>query len=148
MSLLEPISHALAAVLAATHDALTALGADPTAGATWLLCVAAVVVVLRLALLPVVEDPDHTVERFDMRDAERGPGEDLEFGAHEPARFPALGGELAVAGGAGRPLAAEVDPVPPTGQARQRVHLFDLAAVSDIHTVDVQERHPSLSSML
>ncbi len=54
MSLLEPISHALAAVLAATHDALTALGADPTAGATWLLCVAAVVVVLRLALLPVV----------------------------------------------------------------------------------------------
>ena len=54
MSLLEPISHALAAVVATAHDALTALGADPAGGGTWLLCVAAVVVTLRLALLPVV----------------------------------------------------------------------------------------------
>ena len=54
MSLLAPISHALAAVLAAAHDGLTALGADPAAGTTWLLCVAAVVVTLRLALLPLV----------------------------------------------------------------------------------------------
>lgn len=52
MSLLDPVSHALAAVLAATHDALSALGADPASGATWLVCVAAVVVVVRLALLP------------------------------------------------------------------------------------------------
>ena len=54
MSLLAPISHALAAVLATAHDTLTDLGADPSSGATWLACVAAVVVVLRLALLPVV----------------------------------------------------------------------------------------------
>ena len=54
MSLLDPLKHALAAVLAAAHDGLTALGADPAAGGTWLLCVAAVVVILRLALLPIV----------------------------------------------------------------------------------------------
>ncbi len=54
MSPLAPIKHALAAVLAAAHDGLTALGADPAAGGTWLLCVAAVVVTLRLTLLPVV----------------------------------------------------------------------------------------------
>jgi YidC/Oxa1 family membrane protein insertase len=54
MSLLDPFSHALAAVLAAVHEGLTSLGADPAAGATWLLCVAAVVVTLRLALLPLV----------------------------------------------------------------------------------------------
>lgn len=54
MSLLDPFSHALAAVLAAAHDGLTVLGADPAAGSTWLLCVAAVVVALRLALLPAV----------------------------------------------------------------------------------------------
>ena len=54
MSLLDPISHALAAVVAGAHAALTALGADPAGGGTWLLCVAAVVVTLRLALLPVV----------------------------------------------------------------------------------------------
>ncbi len=54
MSLLDPLSHALAAVIAAAHTGLTSLGADPTAGATWLLCIAAVVVTVRLALLPVV----------------------------------------------------------------------------------------------
>lgn len=54
MSPLEPVTQALAAILAAAHDALTALGADPAAGGTWLLCVAAVVVTLRLALLPIV----------------------------------------------------------------------------------------------
>ena len=54
MSPLAPFTHALAAVLAAAHDGLTALGADPAAGGTWLLCVAAVVVTLRLALLPLV----------------------------------------------------------------------------------------------
>ena len=54
MSLLAPFSHALAAIVAAAHDTLTALGADPASGGTWLLCVAAVVVTVRLALLPVV----------------------------------------------------------------------------------------------
>lgn len=54
MSLLDPFQHALAAVLASTHDLLSTLGADPAAGSTWLLCVAGVVVALRLALLPVV----------------------------------------------------------------------------------------------
>ncbi|MFC5727608.1 MULTISPECIES: membrane protein insertase YidC [Nocardioides] len=54
MSLLDPLSHALAAVVATAHTGLTALGADPDAGATWLLCIAAVVVAVRLALLPLV----------------------------------------------------------------------------------------------
>ena len=54
MSLLEPISHALAAVLAATHHALDALGAPPDAAVTWLLGIAALVVIVRLALLPLV----------------------------------------------------------------------------------------------
>jgi YidC/Oxa1 family membrane protein insertase len=54
MSLLEPISHALAAVLAATHHALDALGAPPGAAGTWLLGIASLVVLVRLALLPLV----------------------------------------------------------------------------------------------
>jgi YidC/Oxa1 family membrane protein insertase len=54
MSLLEPFSHALAAVLAATHHAVTDLGADPSSGLTWLLCLAAVVALVRVALLPLV----------------------------------------------------------------------------------------------
>ena len=54
MSVLDPISHALAAVIAAAHDTLNAFGAGPEAGATWLLCIAAVVVAVRLALLPLV----------------------------------------------------------------------------------------------
>ena len=54
MSLLEPFSHALAVVLAATHDALTTLGTSPDSALTWLLCVAAVVVLVRTALLPLV----------------------------------------------------------------------------------------------
>jgi YidC/Oxa1 family membrane protein insertase len=51
---LDPLSHALAAVIAAAHSGLTALGADPTAATTWLLCIAAVVITVRVALLPVV----------------------------------------------------------------------------------------------
>jgi hypothetical protein len=54
MSLLDPFSHALAAVVAAAQVGLTSLGADPTAGYTWLLAIAAVVVAVRLALLPLV----------------------------------------------------------------------------------------------
>ncbi|GAA1513761.1 membrane protein insertase YidC [Nocardioides humi] len=54
MSVLDPLSHALAAVVATTHAAVTALGADPDAGGTWLLSIAAVVVLVRLALLPLV----------------------------------------------------------------------------------------------
>ena len=54
MSLLDPLSHALAAVIAAAQVALTALGTDPTAGITWLLAIAAVVVAVRVALLPLV----------------------------------------------------------------------------------------------
>jgi YidC/Oxa1 family membrane protein insertase len=54
MSLLDPISHALAAVLAATHHTLGALGAPPDAAGTWLLGIAALVVLVRLALLPLV----------------------------------------------------------------------------------------------
>ncbi|WP_182378002.1 membrane protein insertase YidC [Nocardioides sp. WS12] len=54
MSLLDPLIHALAAVVAATHAGLTHLGADPAAGSTWLLCIATVVVTVRVALLPLV----------------------------------------------------------------------------------------------
>lgn len=54
MSLLSPFSHALAAILAAAHDLLVTLGTDPASGITWLLCVAAVVITLRVALLPLV----------------------------------------------------------------------------------------------
>jgi len=53
MSVLDPLSHALAGVVAATHTGLSALGADPASGATWVLCIAAVVVVVRTALLPL-----------------------------------------------------------------------------------------------
>jgi YidC/Oxa1 family membrane protein insertase len=54
MTILDPLSHALAAVIAAAHLGLTSLGADPTSGATWLVCIAAVVVSVRIALLPIV----------------------------------------------------------------------------------------------
>ncbi len=54
MSLLDPVSHALAALIAAAHTGLTYVGADPTAGTTWLLCIAAVVITVRVALLPLV----------------------------------------------------------------------------------------------
>ncbi|HEX6149637.1 membrane protein insertase YidC [Nocardioides sp.] len=54
MFLLDPLTHALAALIAATHTALTSLGADPSSGTSWLLGIAAVVVTVRLALLPLV----------------------------------------------------------------------------------------------
>lgn len=54
MSLLDPLTHALAALVAATHAGLTHLGADSAAGATWLLCIAAVVIAVRVMLLPLV----------------------------------------------------------------------------------------------
>ncbi|WP_244242393.1 hypothetical protein [Nocardioides seonyuensis] len=54
MSLLDPFSHALAAVVAAAQVGLTSLGADPTAGITWLLAIAAVVAAVRVLLLPLV----------------------------------------------------------------------------------------------
>jgi YidC/Oxa1 family membrane protein insertase len=53
MSVLDPLSHALAALLAAAHTGLTSLGADPASGTTWVLCIAAVVVAVRVALLPL-----------------------------------------------------------------------------------------------
>ena len=54
MTFLEPLTHALAALIAAAHTALASLGADPTAGTTWLLCIAVVVGAVRAALLPLV----------------------------------------------------------------------------------------------
>lgn len=54
MSVLDPLSHALAAVITAAHAGLIHLGADPDAGVTWLFCIAAVVVTVRVALLPLV----------------------------------------------------------------------------------------------
>ena len=43
MSVLDPFSHPLAAVMAAAHAGLTSLGADPASGVTWTLCIVAVV---------------------------------------------------------------------------------------------------------
>lgn len=54
MSVLDPLSHALAAVVAGAHTGLTALGADPSSGVVWVLSIASVVVVVRLALMPLV----------------------------------------------------------------------------------------------
>ncbi len=54
MFLLDPLSHALATLIAASHTALTSLGADPGSGTTWLLCIAATVIAVRVALLPLV----------------------------------------------------------------------------------------------
>lgn len=53
MSLLDPLTHAVAAVVAAAHAGLTSLGADPASGTTWLLCIAAVVALVRVGLLPL-----------------------------------------------------------------------------------------------
>lgn len=53
MSLLDPFTHAVAAVLAGAHASLRTLGADPDSGTTWVLCLALVVVVVRLCVLPV-----------------------------------------------------------------------------------------------
>lgn len=54
MSLLDPVKHALATVLAATHDGLAALGTPPDSAVTWVLGIASLVVLVRLALLPFV----------------------------------------------------------------------------------------------
>ena len=53
MIVLDPLCHALATVAAAAHTGLTSLGADPASGTTWLLCIAAVVATVRVALLPL-----------------------------------------------------------------------------------------------
>ena len=52
-TLLSPVTHAVAAVLAATHDAAAALGRSPGSASAWLLAVALLVVIVRTALLPV-----------------------------------------------------------------------------------------------
>ncbi|GAB3997913.1 YidC/Oxa1 family membrane protein insertase [Nocardioides marmoraquaticus] len=54
MSVLDPVTHALAAVLATAHSALSSAGLDPASGLTWGLALAAVVVVARLCVLPLV----------------------------------------------------------------------------------------------
>jgi YidC/Oxa1 family membrane protein insertase len=53
MSVLDPLSHALAALLAAAHTVVTSLGLDPAAGTTWALCIAVLVAAVRIALLPL-----------------------------------------------------------------------------------------------
>ena len=51
--LIDPLSHVLAGVLASAHAVLASLGLDPSSGPIWILSVAAVVVTVRLALLPL-----------------------------------------------------------------------------------------------
>src|SRR4051794_36615556 len=53
MSLLDPLSHALADVIASAHSGLASLGLDPSSGPIWVLSIAAVVVTVRLLLLPL-----------------------------------------------------------------------------------------------
>ncbi len=53
MSVLDPLSHALATVVASTHTAIASLGIDPASGVAWVLCIAAVVAVVRITLLPL-----------------------------------------------------------------------------------------------
>ena len=53
MSVLDPLMHALAALIAAIHAGVASFGLDPESGVTWLLCIAAVVVTVRMALLPL-----------------------------------------------------------------------------------------------
>lgn len=53
MSVLDPLLHALAAVVAAAHTNLVSLGADSASAGTWILSIAAVMVVVRVALLPL-----------------------------------------------------------------------------------------------
>jgi YidC/Oxa1 family membrane protein insertase len=54
MHLFDPLKHVLAGVLAGAHAAFSGIGVDPSSGAAWVLSVAAVVVTVRLALLPLV----------------------------------------------------------------------------------------------
>ena len=54
MSPLAPLKHALAAVMATTHDALAALGVSADSAVTWVLGIASLVVLVRLLLLPFV----------------------------------------------------------------------------------------------
>ncbi len=53
MSVFDPLTHALAALIAAVHTGLTSVGLHPESGLTWLLSIAAVVVSVRVALLPL-----------------------------------------------------------------------------------------------
>lgn len=54
MSVLDPLTHALAAVVAAAHTGATSLGAAPDGVTAWLLALVAVVVTVRILLLPLV----------------------------------------------------------------------------------------------
>ena len=54
MSPLAPLKHALAAVMATTHDALAALGVSADSAVTWVVGIASLVVLVRLLLLPFV----------------------------------------------------------------------------------------------
>jgi YidC/Oxa1 family membrane protein insertase len=52
-TILWPIRWVIEAVLAGSHSLLQGFGMDPTAGATWFLSIAALVLVVRAALIPV-----------------------------------------------------------------------------------------------
>lgn len=54
MSVLDPITHALAAVVATAHSAATDVGAAPDGIGAWLVALVSVVVTVRLLLLPLV----------------------------------------------------------------------------------------------
>ena len=53
LALLSPVTNAVAAVLAATHDAAGALGLTPGSAGAWLLAVLLLVVAVRTVLLPI-----------------------------------------------------------------------------------------------
>ncbi|MCF6378761.1 membrane protein insertase YidC [Nocardioides KLBMP 9356] len=54
MSLLDPVKHVLSTILATTHDGLTAVGAPADSALAWVVGIATLVVLVRLALLPFV----------------------------------------------------------------------------------------------
>lgn len=51
--MLDPLTSALSALMSAAHALVTHLGADPGAAAAWCLAITAIVVVVRLLLLPL-----------------------------------------------------------------------------------------------
>lgn len=52
-AILWPIKWAIELILVSFHWLFTAMGMDPTAGATWVLAIVGLVVVVRAALIPV-----------------------------------------------------------------------------------------------
>ncbi len=60
---MSPLNYALSHLLAAAHATLSTFGLDPTAGLTWVLAILLLVIVVRLATLPLVAHSIRTARR-------------------------------------------------------------------------------------